>query len=146
MVKFSIYLNRRVFVMRLCIIKHAIMRHLYVMNSFHSQERRGHGKRAGSSIESSSYIVSLVPDMCSRIFYCIMHKKILKGMTLESNKHTYKIENGSSITFFWARQVSFGQLCLISGPNINFQKCRNGLNYHKGPENINYTIYSEVYI
>ena len=35
----------------------------------------------------------------------------------------------------------------INDPHKNFQKSRNGLNDHKGPENINYTIvkYGEMF-
>ena len=47
----------------------------------------------------------------------------------------------------WVKQASFGQLGLISDPPVDFQKSRNGLNDHKGPENINYTIvkYGETF-
>ena len=39
--------------------------------------------------------------------------------------------------FFWARLASFGQLGLISDPQI-FSKLQNGINDPKGQENKNY--------
>ena len=38
------------------------------------------------------------------------------------------------------RLARFGQLALISDPNIKFLNSRNGFNNHKRQENINYTL------
>ena len=39
---------------------------------------------------------------------------------------------------FCARWASFGQLCIICDPHINFLTSLNGLNDHKEPETMNY--------
>ena len=41
--------------------------------------------------------------------------------------------------------ASFGQLSLIRDPHINFQNYQDGLDYHKGTENIIYTIVKTFY-
>ena len=42
---------------------------------------------------------------------------------------------------FWDRLASFG---LITEPHINFQKSQNGINGHKGLENINFTVWGDT--
>ena len=39
---------------------------------------------------------------------------------------------------FWSRLASFGQLGLISDSHVDKEKSRNGMDAHKGSENINY--------
>ena len=46
----------------------------------------------------------------------------------------------AGVKFSGPIQLVSGNLGLISDPHINFQKSRNGLRNHIGPENINYTI------
>ena len=59
---------------------------------------------------------------------------MMKRSTLESSEHNHKIKNS-------------GQLGFIIDPYIIFQNYQNGLNDHKEPENINYTIvyYGETF-
>ena len=54
--------------------------------------------------------------------------------------HSQNLKTSEVSTFFWTRQASFGQLGLISDPDINFKKSQDGLSDHKVPENTNYTI------
>ena len=60
-------------------------------------------------------------------------------MTLEINEHSHKTINS------W--MFKFSGSGLISDPHMKFQKSQNELSYHKGSENIKYTIvkYGETF-
>ena len=68
----------------------------------------------------------------------VKKKMIVKGMTVESNEHTHNLKKQLKCQIFWTRIASFGQKCPFD-PDINFQISLNGLNDHKGPENIKHS-------
>lgn len=57
-------------------------------------------------------------------------------MTLERNKHTCNNKNSSRIEDFWVTLFRFVQW----DHQVSFQKSFSGLNDHKGPEDIDYTM------
>ena len=76
---------------------------------------------------------------------CSEDKYILNELFLRA-ANTLTILKTTKYQFSWSRLASFGQLGLISDPNIvlKFPEWAHSVSDHKRPENIKYTVYSGV--
>ena len=63
----------------------------------------------------------------------------IKGLSFGNKDYDKELKTVECVQVFWTRLASFGQLGLISDPQIS-SKLQNGINGPKGLENIIYTM------